>query len=526
MIPKKIGKYIAQLRKEHNWTQEELADRLSVSDKTISKWENGNGLPDITIIPMLAKTLGVTADEILSGESKKSATNESIYAKIASGDLNLIEQIENGLNIDKLDEYGKSLADYCALKNNIDVFRMLLKLNKVHIANKTEVRDNMNMQPTGKETITYEDVMIYDRAYCAEGYVNSYPKAYSDSSLVCLALKNRADEILLQVNLENRAFNAAEAQCIADDFDYYYKNYFTREFPSHVGAIVLALVKNGKRKEAQKMLDLIVTYREQIEKKRADCEKETQSLGYHWIIQWNTGVINEPVYNKNLNKRVIMRDKIMAYVWGVNIRPRIIGNAIIFTQDELVEIGFTDSEFLLLCKKIEIAPIIDAAVMMRLLENDDIKVFEAFTDGEDLNADLQKLILNSNGKIKAHYTKSNEIKDFNEVLAAGDVSLALSLLAKPKDIVLKIKDLKIALLGSKEMTPILKKFIPFLGQDILDNLLKDVVPQDNTEARIALLEGGAKVLVWQNDSYGYGGQWVHDNTQTEILYKLLKSEAK
>jgi transcriptional regulator with XRE-family HTH domain len=64
----KIGTFIAALRKSRGLTQQEVANSLGVSDKTISKWECGNGLPDITAIPAIAELFEVTADEILCGE--------------------------------------------------------------------------------------------------------------------------------------------------------------------------------------------------------------------------------------------------------------------------------------------------------------------------------------------------------------------------------------------------------------------------------------------------------------------------
>lgn len=60
-----LGTLITQKRKEMNLTQQELADILNVSSKTISKWETNRGFPEITIIPKLAKVLGVTTDELL-----------------------------------------------------------------------------------------------------------------------------------------------------------------------------------------------------------------------------------------------------------------------------------------------------------------------------------------------------------------------------------------------------------------------------------------------------------------------------
>lgn len=71
MNQEKIGKFIAYCRKEKNMTQEELAQKLHLTDKAISKWENGRCLPDLSILEPLSKTLDVSINEILSGEKIK-----------------------------------------------------------------------------------------------------------------------------------------------------------------------------------------------------------------------------------------------------------------------------------------------------------------------------------------------------------------------------------------------------------------------------------------------------------------------
>ena len=63
-----IGSYIARKRKEQNLTQEQLADQLGVSNKTISKWENGKCMPDYSIIQKLCEALHVTLPELMDGE--------------------------------------------------------------------------------------------------------------------------------------------------------------------------------------------------------------------------------------------------------------------------------------------------------------------------------------------------------------------------------------------------------------------------------------------------------------------------
>lgn len=67
----KIGKLIAMLRKEKGLTQGELGEIVGVSDGAVSKWERGTTCPDISIIHLLSKTLGITSDELLSGELSK-----------------------------------------------------------------------------------------------------------------------------------------------------------------------------------------------------------------------------------------------------------------------------------------------------------------------------------------------------------------------------------------------------------------------------------------------------------------------
>ncbi len=70
-----MGIVIARQRKEKGFTQKQLGDKLSVSNKTVSKWETGEGFPDITILPVLAEALDITVDELLDGSSLKNNEN-------------------------------------------------------------------------------------------------------------------------------------------------------------------------------------------------------------------------------------------------------------------------------------------------------------------------------------------------------------------------------------------------------------------------------------------------------------------
>lgn len=76
MDNKKIGKLIAKLRNEKELTQQELGDMVGVGFRAVSKWERGLTMPDIGIVNELSQILGITSDELLSGELKQSKHNK------------------------------------------------------------------------------------------------------------------------------------------------------------------------------------------------------------------------------------------------------------------------------------------------------------------------------------------------------------------------------------------------------------------------------------------------------------------
>ena len=68
MEKKTMGSFLAALRRASGMTQKELAERLNVSDKSVSRWERDDGAPDLSLIPVIAEVFGVTCDELLRGE--------------------------------------------------------------------------------------------------------------------------------------------------------------------------------------------------------------------------------------------------------------------------------------------------------------------------------------------------------------------------------------------------------------------------------------------------------------------------
>ena len=88
----KIGKFIAQCRNEKNITQEELGEKLGVTNKTTSRWENRHYLPDIEMMQLLSKEFSISINELISGEKIK--------------DLDYKEKAEENLiNLSKFNHY-------------------------------------------------------------------------------------------------------------------------------------------------------------------------------------------------------------------------------------------------------------------------------------------------------------------------------------------------------------------------------------------------------------------------------------
>ena len=81
MDNEKIGKFITKLRKAKNLTQQQLGDLVGVGGKSVSKWERGLNMPDISIINQVSKVLGITSDELLKGEFSKNSINEEYRKK-------------------------------------------------------------------------------------------------------------------------------------------------------------------------------------------------------------------------------------------------------------------------------------------------------------------------------------------------------------------------------------------------------------------------------------------------------------
>ena len=78
MDQKKIGRFLKELRKEKNITQEQLAEKIKVSGRTVSRWETGSNMPDLDVLILISEFYGVELREILDGERKDEQMNKEL----------------------------------------------------------------------------------------------------------------------------------------------------------------------------------------------------------------------------------------------------------------------------------------------------------------------------------------------------------------------------------------------------------------------------------------------------------------
>lgn len=137
-----IGKTIASLRKSMGWTQVELAEKLSVSDKAVSKWESEAGFPEISQLPAMASLFGVTIDYLMTGKTaeKEIITISKAELCAKNDDVTLAEEVKDLPN----DENNKNIVDYILQYQSLNVFKKLCEIDSSFI-NRFKLLDAINL---------------------------------------------------------------------------------------------------------------------------------------------------------------------------------------------------------------------------------------------------------------------------------------------------------------------------------------------------------------------------------------------
>ena len=130
MDQEQIGKFIIELRKENNMTQEQLAEKMGVTDKSISRWENGKTMPDISLLVLLADNLNTTIQELLNG--RRMTKDELVelkgtFEKLIEYESN--KQIKNSKRINKYIIIGNLIIVMALLHNEFSYLNYIFTPN-------------------------------------------------------------------------------------------------------------------------------------------------------------------------------------------------------------------------------------------------------------------------------------------------------------------------------------------------------------------------------------------------------------
>ena len=255
MDAKATGKLIYELRTKKQLTQKQLGQQINVTDKAISKWETGEGCPDVSVIPNLAAALGVTADIIISGvlPEENEFTGKTPVRKIRIYDFS------------RPDTFGKEeLRKIFALSN--DLARIIAEqisstLNigaQVHVASIDNLRNTEFLRSIPR-------TFLYDFDYNNDGIcieidpelgktllkqdIKVYPKftKFDLDSLYTFYVKDFADSLFNLID-DRLKTNNANAQSIAKTFTQATSEYFSlgqKDFQMCVLATLNCQLENG-----------------------------------------------------------------------------------------------------------------------------------------------------------------------------------------------------------------------------------------------------------------------------------------
>ena len=178
----KIGKLIAMLRKEKGLTQGELGEIVGVSDGAVSKWERGTTCPDISIIHLLSKTLGITSDELLSGElSKETKSKLSRTKKLKT----ILPQIIIFLII-------ATISVFIIVKNSTNVYKLESEDAEYNVIGKVTFSNN-------KVYIIVNDIIFKDKDFNKIKIKNYEYKIKCNNNILFKKGNINKEELLLNV---------------------------------------------------------------------------------------------------------------------------------------------------------------------------------------------------------------------------------------------------------------------------------------------------------------------------------------
>lgn len=158
MNQEKIGKFICKCRKEKNLTQEQLAEKLNITSKSISRWENGKTMPDLSLMKPLCEKLDITINELLSGEKISKNNIEKKTENILINTIKYSQQTKQTNNKLKIIIVGIIILITLFTITSLIFYK--LKYPKIDIYNIEIIKSNKE-ELNKKQTIKYNNFNIY-----------------------------------------------------------------------------------------------------------------------------------------------------------------------------------------------------------------------------------------------------------------------------------------------------------------------------------------------------------------------------
>lgn len=159
----KVGELISSLRKEKRFTQKDLASRMHISDKAISKWERGLGCPDVTLLKALSEILGVDIASILSGDLRKKRTDVGNMKRMMFYECKQCKNILTSTSHTEISCCGRPLEALVPQK-----------MDKDHNIRVTEIEQDLYVEldhpMTKGHSITFLAQLSYDKVFLAKLY--------------------------------------------------------------------------------------------------------------------------------------------------------------------------------------------------------------------------------------------------------------------------------------------------------------------------------------------------------------------
>lgn len=187
-----FGTNLKQLRKEKNLTQEELAECLTVSPQTVSKWENNISMPDISMLPVLADYFGITVDTLLRHDTNQEKLEIKELARL----------------VHALSDQGKLEEAYNALLDSKGKWALSVSMN--HLMSFTSYKLSQEKESNRQQELLEEAIMYADRTIRLDGGETSRTAQAKMTKCYCLYDLGRKTETIKLANTLPSMYSSRE----------------------------------------------------------------------------------------------------------------------------------------------------------------------------------------------------------------------------------------------------------------------------------------------------------------------------